>query len=73
MANHPGRRRSPPAPGPEPEPGDNPHRHLIQTRVNDQCEKEINSRADAAGLRPGPWLRMFLYEHLGITPKKETP
>lgn len=66
MANHPGRRKiSPPAAAPE------GPRHLIQTRVNDQCEEEINRRCEATGLSQASWLRMFLYEQLGITPKKD--
>jgi hypothetical protein len=69
MAHPPGRRKTPP-PAPDPEP-ENEHRHLIQTRINDGCRDEINERSRAAGLRPGPWLRMFLYEQLGVTPKKE--
>lgn len=70
MAHLTGRRKIAPPAATVADP-ENEHRHLYQTRVNDSCSAEINQRARAAGLRPGPWLRMFLYEHLGITPKKD--
>ena len=65
MAHQSGRRRTPIAPPPEKQ------LHLVQTRVNDECDKAIKDRASATGLSTASWLRMFLYEQLGVTPKKE--
>lgn len=66
MAHPPGRRKVTPPPEPA-------ELHLVQTRVNQECEDKINDAAAALGLRPGTWLRMHLYNHFGITPTKEKP
>lgn len=72
---HPKTTKRPPAPAAAPEPSDEDGElgltFLLQTRVNAECRDIVRDLAKNAGMRPGTWLRQFLYDHL--LPRKVEP